>query len=85
MRVASTFAIGASYAGKCTVTITSGPGYSLKQEAIGLAVMIVLGLLLSAMPVITIARWKVTQRPHQLVVEQHLDPPDALVPRAEQP
>ena len=33
------FAIGASYAGKCTVTITSGPGYSLKQEAIGLAVM----------------------------------------------
>ncbi len=36
---ACTFAIGASYAGKCTVTITSGPGYSLKQEAIGLAVM----------------------------------------------
>src|ERR1039457_5895327 len=33
------FAIGASYAGKCTVTITSGPGFSLKQEAIGLAVM----------------------------------------------
>ncbi len=33
------FAIGASYAGKCTVTITSGPGYSLKQEALGLAVM----------------------------------------------
>jgi 2-oxoglutarate ferredoxin oxidoreductase subunit alpha len=33
------FAIGASYAGKCAVTITSGPGYSLKQEAIGLAVM----------------------------------------------
>ena len=25
--------------GKCAVTITSGPGYSLKQEAIGLAVM----------------------------------------------
>lgn len=36
---ACTFAIGASYAGKCPVTITSGPGYSLKQEAIGLAVM----------------------------------------------
>jgi 2-oxoglutarate ferredoxin oxidoreductase subunit alpha len=33
------FAIGASYAGKCAVTITSGPGYSLKQEAIGLATM----------------------------------------------
>jgi 2-oxoglutarate ferredoxin oxidoreductase subunit alpha len=33
------FAIGASYAGKCAVTITSGPGYSLKQEGIGLAVM----------------------------------------------
>src|SRR3989304_4502027 len=31
--------IGASYAGKCTLTITSGPGFSLKQEAIGLAVM----------------------------------------------
>ena len=31
------FAIGASYAGKCAVTITSGPGYSLKQEALGLA------------------------------------------------
>lgn len=36
---AATFAIGASYAGKCAVTITSGPGYSLKQEALGLAVM----------------------------------------------
>ena len=36
---ACAFAIGASYVGKCTVTITSGPGYSLKQEAIGLAVM----------------------------------------------
>lgn len=32
---ACTFAIGASYAGRCAVTITSGPGYSLKQEAIG--------------------------------------------------
>jgi 2-oxoglutarate ferredoxin oxidoreductase subunit alpha len=36
---ACAFAIGASYAGKCTITVTSGPGYSLKQEAIGLAVM----------------------------------------------
>ena len=36
---ACAFAIGASYAGKCSVTVTSGPGYSLKQEGIGLAVM----------------------------------------------
>jgi 2-oxoglutarate ferredoxin oxidoreductase subunit alpha len=36
---ACSFAIGASYAGKCAVTITSGPGFSLKQEAIGLASM----------------------------------------------
>jgi 2-oxoglutarate ferredoxin oxidoreductase subunit alpha len=36
---ACAFAIGASYAGKCAMTITSGPGYSLKQEALGLAVM----------------------------------------------
>ena len=36
---ACAFAIGSSYASKCTVTITSGPGYSLKQEGIGLAVM----------------------------------------------
>jgi 2-oxoglutarate/2-oxoacid ferredoxin oxidoreductase subunit alpha len=36
---ACSFAIGASYAGKCAVTVTSGPGFSLKQEAIGLAVM----------------------------------------------
>lgn len=36
---ACAFAIGASYAGRCAVTITSGPGFSLKQEAIGLAVM----------------------------------------------
>jgi 2-oxoglutarate ferredoxin oxidoreductase subunit alpha len=36
---ACTFAVGASYAGRCAVTITSGPGYSLKQEAIGLAAM----------------------------------------------
>ena len=35
---ACAFAIGASYAGRCAVTITSGPGYSLKQEGIGLAV-----------------------------------------------
>jgi 2-oxoglutarate/2-oxoacid ferredoxin oxidoreductase subunit alpha len=33
------FAIGSSYAGTCAVTITSGPGLSLKQELIGLAVM----------------------------------------------
>ena len=36
---ACSFAIGASYSGKCAVTITSGPGFSLKQEAMGLAVM----------------------------------------------
>jgi len=36
---ACAFAIGASYAGKCALTVTSGPGYSLKQEALGLAVM----------------------------------------------
>lgn len=36
---ACAFAVGASYAGKCAVTITSGPGFSLKQEAMGLAVM----------------------------------------------
>jgi 2-oxoglutarate/2-oxoacid ferredoxin oxidoreductase subunit alpha len=36
---ACAFAIGASYAGKCALTITSGPGYSLKQEGLGLAVM----------------------------------------------
>ena len=36
---ACAFAVGASYAGRVAVTITSGPGYSLKQEAIGLAVM----------------------------------------------
>jgi 2-oxoglutarate ferredoxin oxidoreductase subunit alpha len=33
------FAIGASYAGKTAVTITSGPGMALKTEFIGLAVM----------------------------------------------
>ncbi len=36
---ACAFAIGASFAGKCAVTITSGPGFSLKQEAMGLATM----------------------------------------------
>lgn len=36
---ACAFAIGASYAGKCAVTITSGPGMSLKTELLGLAVM----------------------------------------------
>jgi len=36
---AAAFAVGSSYAGKCAVTITSGPGYSLKQEVLGLAVM----------------------------------------------
>ena len=36
---ACAFAIGASYAGKCALTITSGPGFSLKQEGLGLAVM----------------------------------------------
>ncbi len=43
---ACNFAIGASYAGKCAVTITSGPGLSLKQEAIGLAVMAEIPLVL---------------------------------------
>ncbi len=33
------FAIGASYAGKTALTITSGPGLALKTEFIGLAVM----------------------------------------------
>jgi 2-oxoglutarate ferredoxin oxidoreductase subunit alpha len=33
-------AIGASYAGKTAFTITSGPGLSLKQEFVGLAVML---------------------------------------------
>ena len=37
---ACAFAIGASYAGRCAVTITSGPGFSLKQEGLGLAVSI---------------------------------------------
>jgi 2-oxoglutarate ferredoxin oxidoreductase subunit alpha len=33
------FAVGASYAGKTALTITSGPGLALKTEFIGLAVM----------------------------------------------
>lgn len=33
------FAIGCSYAGKTAVTITSGPGFALKTEFIGFAVM----------------------------------------------
>jgi 2-oxoglutarate ferredoxin oxidoreductase subunit alpha len=36
---ACAFAVGASYAGKCACTITSGPGMSLKTEVIGLASM----------------------------------------------
>ena len=32
-------AIGASFAGELGVTTTSGPGFVLKQEALGLAVM----------------------------------------------
>jgi 2-oxoglutarate ferredoxin oxidoreductase subunit alpha len=36
---ACAFAVGSSYSGDCALTITSGPGYSLKQEVIGLAVM----------------------------------------------
>ena len=37
-------AIGASYAGKCAMTTTSGPGVALKAEAIGLAVSMELPL-----------------------------------------
>jgi 2-oxoglutarate ferredoxin oxidoreductase subunit alpha len=36
---AAAFAVGASFAGKCAVTITSGPGLSLKTEVLGLASM----------------------------------------------
>jgi len=36
---ACAFAIGASYAGKCAVTITSGPGLALKTELQALSVM----------------------------------------------
>jgi 2-oxoglutarate ferredoxin oxidoreductase subunit alpha len=39
-------AIGASYAGKCAVTVTSGPGMSLKTELIGLASMAEIPLVL---------------------------------------
>lgn len=39
-------AIGASYAGKLGVTASSGPGIALKQEAIGLAVMTELPLVI---------------------------------------
>lgn len=40
------FAIGASYAGKVAVTVTSGPGLALKTELIGLAVMAEIPLVL---------------------------------------
>ncbi|MDH3215938.1 MAG: 2-oxoacid:acceptor oxidoreductase subunit alpha, partial [Candidatus Krumholzibacteria bacterium] len=36
---ACAFALGASYAGKCAVTVTSGPGMALKTELMGLSVM----------------------------------------------
>jgi 2-oxoglutarate ferredoxin oxidoreductase subunit alpha len=39
-------AIGASYAGKCTFTITSGPGLALKTEFLGLAIMTEIPLVL---------------------------------------
>ncbi|NWJ52131.1 MAG: 2-oxoacid:acceptor oxidoreductase subunit alpha [Bacteroidetes bacterium] len=39
-------AIGASYTGSLAITTTSGPGFSLKSEAIGLAVMIELPLVI---------------------------------------
>jgi 2-oxoglutarate ferredoxin oxidoreductase subunit alpha len=41
---AASAAIGASYAGQIGVTTTSGPGFVLKQEAIGLATMVELPL-----------------------------------------
>ena len=40
------FALGASYAGKTAVTVTSGPGLALKTEFIGLAVMAELPLVI---------------------------------------
>jgi len=43
---ACAFAIGASYAGKCAVTITSGPGMALKTELLGLASMAEIPLVL---------------------------------------
>ncbi|MFQ5510998.1 MAG: 2-oxoacid:acceptor oxidoreductase subunit alpha [Candidatus Krumholzibacteriia bacterium] len=36
---ACAFAIGASYAGRCAVTVTSGPGMALKTELMGLSAM----------------------------------------------
>jgi 2-oxoglutarate ferredoxin oxidoreductase subunit alpha len=43
---AITSAIGASYAGKLSITTTSGPGMALKTEALGLAVMTELPLVI---------------------------------------
>ena len=43
---AVTAAIGASYAGSLAITSTSGPGFALKAEAIGLAVMAELPLVI---------------------------------------
>jgi 2-oxoglutarate ferredoxin oxidoreductase subunit alpha len=43
---ACAFAIGASYAGKCAVTITSGPGMALKTELMALSVMAEIPLVL---------------------------------------
>ena len=43
---ACAFALGASYAGKCAVTITSGPGMALKTELMGLGVMAEIPLVL---------------------------------------
>jgi 2-oxoglutarate ferredoxin oxidoreductase subunit alpha len=40
------FALGASYAGKTPITVTSGPGLALKTEFVGLAVMAELPLVL---------------------------------------
>jgi 2-oxoglutarate ferredoxin oxidoreductase subunit alpha len=43
---ACAFALGASYAGKCAVTVTSGPGMALKTEMMGLSVMAEIPLVL---------------------------------------
>ncbi len=43
---ACAFAIGSSYAGKCAVTVTSGPGLALKTEMLGLASMAEIPLVL---------------------------------------
>ena len=43
---ACAFAIGSSYAGKCAVTITSGPGMALKTELMALSVMAEIPLVL---------------------------------------